>query len=158
MTTQEPFVPVPPPSTTTTTTTSTTTACSSTPVADAINLSAYKGVGIGIPAFTFRATVGNPGRVRALQYRIKDLPAAGDGILYLNNVAVLDEAVISIADNGKLVYVPKPDADASATFNYLVETNCGTSANAAVTIAVTDKPVDDDCDCNTTTSTTTTTV
>jgi hypothetical protein len=158
MTTQEPFIPPAQPSTTTSSTTSSTTACSATVVANAMtSLEAYKGVGIGIPAFTFYLTAGNKAKVRATGFQIKDLPAAGDGILYLNNVAVTDEQVISVEDNGKLIYIPKADADASATFNFLVQTNCGNSANAAVTIAVTDKPVDEDCDCGTTSSTTTTT-
>lgn len=158
MTTQEPFVPAPQPSTTTSSTTSSTTACTATVVANPMtSLEAYKGVGIGIPAFTWYLTAGNRAKTRATGYRIKDLPAAGDGILYLNNVAVTDEQLISPEDNGKLIYVPKADADASATFNFLVETNCGNSANAAVTIAVTAEPVDDDCNCNSTTSSTTTT-
>jgi len=161
MTTQEPFIPTPLPSTTTTSTTTTTVACAVTPISNPMTLSAYKGVAIGIPAFTFYPSTGSAAmraRVQAAGFRIKDLPAAGDGILYLNGVAVTDEQLISPANNGKLYYIPKTDADAQATFNYLTETNCGNSANAAVTINVTDKPVDEDCDCGTTSSTTTTTV
>lgn len=158
MTTQEPFVPPAPASTTTSSTTSSTTACSATVVANPMtSLEAYKGEGIGIPAFTFYLTAGNKAKVRATGFQIKDLPSAADGILYLNNVAVTDEQVISPEDNGKLIYVAKTDADSTGTFNFLVQTNCGNSANAAVTITVTERPVDEDCDCSSTTSSTTTT-
>lgn len=158
MTKQEIYQPPAGSSTTTSSTTSSTTVCNATVVANPMpSLEAFKGIGFGIPAFTWYLTSGNRAKTRATGYRIKDLPASADGVLYLNNVAVTDEQLISPEDNGKLVYVPKADADSSATFNFLVETNCGVSANAAVTIAVTEKPDDGDCDC-TGSSTTTTTV
>lgn len=152
------FEPPAPASTTTTSSTSTTTACTATIVSNAMTgLVAYKGVARGVPGFSYYTTTpANKNKIRVSGYRIKDLPSAGDGILYLNNVAVTDEQLISATDNGKLVYVPATDADAAATFNFLTETSCGNSANAAVSFVVSERP-DDDCSCNTTTSSTTTT-
>lgn len=152
----DPYVPPAVGSTTTTSSTTTTTACAATIVTNAMALSAYKGVAMGIPAFSFYVSSSNRNKVRALGFRIKDLPASIDGILYLNNVVVTDEQLISVAENGKLVYVPKADADSSATINFIVETTCGNGSQTAVTFTVTDKPDDDDCNCSSSSTSTTT--
>lgn len=157
----EGYVPPNPPSTTTTSSTTTTTACVATVVGNAMTgLVAYKGIAVGVPGFSYFVSSSNRNKVKPTGFRIKDLPSAGDGILYLNDVAVTDEQLISIQDNGKLVYVPAVDADSAATFNFLVETNCGNSANAAVSFVVSQKPDDDGCNCytSTTSSSSTTTL
>ena len=156
------FIPYPcvaPASTTTTSSTTTTTVCVSTIVSNAMSLSAFKGIATGIPAFSWYSPSTNRNKIKVTGFRIKDLPAAGDGILYLNDIAVTDEQLISVQDNGKLVYAPKADADGSATINFITETSCGNSAQVAVTFTVTQKPDDDGCNCytSTTSSTSTTT-
>lgn len=155
-----PYTPPLAPSTTSTSSTTTSTLCTSTIVTNVQTLSAYKGIGIGIPGFTYQVTSANSNRVQATGYIIKSLPLVADGILYLNNVAVTLNQVVSPTDNGKLVYVPKTDADAQATFTFAVQTNCGTGSDTTITINVTTAPNPDNCNCSTSTtsSTSTTTV
>lgn len=151
---QIPFIPPNGTTTTSTSSTTSTTACTSTITSNPITISAYKGIGKGIPAFTYQSTKAG---VKASGFRIKSLPLVGDGILYLNNVAVTDEQLLNINDNGKLIYVPVANADAQATFTFLTETPCGNSVEETVTINVTDPPADDDCNCNSTTTSSTST-
>lgn len=149
---QQPFIPATTTTSSTSTTTTTTTQCVATITTNPLNLKAYKGIAIGIPGFTFYAIHGGS-KIRANGFRIKDLPNPADGVLYLGKVPVVDEQLITPLQNGRLVYKPAANADASASFNFLVETACGNGASTAVNIAVSAAPVDDDdCNCSSSTS------
>ena len=152
-----PYIPPLAPSTTSTSSTTTSTLCTSTIVTNAQTISAYKGIGKGLSAFTYQVTSANSNRVQVTGYIIKTLPNAANGVLYLNNVAVTANQVISPQDNGKLVYLPKTDATAQGTFTFAVQTNCGTGSDTTITVNVTAAPTPDNCNCGSTTSSSTST-